>query len=175
MIPLMTEAETPWELLFCSSTDSALPAEVLINPYIIIHINVFWSPKQLRWLWILDAVFKAAFLNAGGVCFSSENNGRSTVPLQTKPEPALTYMWNIKGRCSVHTLPPFRSQQTPRHGPETLGKLHIESVFSPVSPLQLSRSPGSTLLWLTNPALIVGDLYRSRHRVWVQPVQSQEE
>lgn len=34
---LMTEAEPPWEFLFCSSIDFILPAEVLKSLYIIIY------------------------------------------------------------------------------------------------------------------------------------------
>lgn len=65
-----------------------------------------------------------AFLNIV-VFFCSENNRRSTVPLQTKPEHALTYMRNIKERLFRTHYHPSVLQQTPRHGRETLGKLYI--------------------------------------------------
>lgn len=33
----MTEAEPPWEFLFCSNIDSVLPAEVLKILYVLIY------------------------------------------------------------------------------------------------------------------------------------------
>lgn len=65
-----------------------------------------------------------AFLNIAAF-FCSENNGRSTVPLRTKPEHALTYMRNIRERLSSTHYHPSVLQQTPRHSRETLGKLYI--------------------------------------------------
>lgn len=99
------------------------------KPYIIVRRNLFWSLTGWNGCESLSKMtlfLRQPSLNIVSSCFfCSENNGRSTVPLQTKPEHAQTYMQNIKERLFSTHYHPSVLQQTPRHSRETLGKLYI--------------------------------------------------